>query len=295
MRLNVANAAAVSVLWGTPAPEGRPVAASEIEHVFRHNGVPIAALDSDVVSRVQERAGLADYIKRDQTILRRLEERYAAIVERWSQDGVRSVLLKSPGYFPYTSSNLDVLVDPAMVDVAARSLRSFGYIESHSLREPYKRYFKDPASDVERDDVHLHTAVAWITRFITAEAIMQNARQSRERPNFDIPSVEHLVMITLAHFLYEDKTISLRDLLNMSLATHDSPDWQAIAAETHRGGWRKGFDIAVSSIKRVGRALGIGDLESLPETDADPRFVTRIESAAAFPIESASCQQDMEG
>lgn len=173
---------------------------------------------------------------------RQIEElRY--IAEAWSASGVESLLIKGAGYMPYTSSNVDVLVRNTDLPTAARLLEDLGYFELRYLREPYKRLYRKVRSPSLGFAVHLHTSVAWISEFIDGASCFLNGFESEVHPSIRYPSPEDWLLINTAHWVYEDKALSLRDVYNTYRTLSQNPclDWDYMLRKSSERGWGAGF------------------------------------------------------
>lgn len=202
---------------------------------------------------------------------------YSQVAEAWSQAGVDAVLIKSPGYFPYTSSNLDVLVHPDIHADAAAVLAQLGYAEVPIAREPHKLLFRRLVAPHLGFPIHLHTAVAWINRFLDADHVLSNRRASPGCPPIVYPSPENVLLITTAHWLFEDKQLSLRDILHVYQSLRDGADW-AVAGETaSASGWGAAFRVAVNLYAEAARILDFAPLAAaFPAPTPVPRHLRAI-------------------
>ena len=70
---------------------------------------------------------------------------FAEVARAWSDVGIPSVLIKSPGYIPYTNSNVDVLVPTHQMSEAHRIMLELGYLE---LKESLDYSQESPPTDL---------------------------------------------------------------------------------------------------------------------------------------------------
>ena len=188
---------------------------------------------------------LAAYIQRDRDRYREERGEYERIRRRFAADGIDSMLFKSAGLFPsfhYLSSNLDVIVPDGRAEAARGHLVEAGYVELLNVEEPRKRLFRRFPGDERRFAFHLHEVVGWGVPFLDNAALWGNARHPDDDPDILIPAPREALLITTAHWFYEDKELSLGNLLMTAnaLREYDGPlsDAAALAAAA---GWEEGF------------------------------------------------------
>jgi hypothetical protein len=235
---------ASALLFGDRPPVNLP--SEEIPSliaVLQAQRVPVATLPS--ASALASLDGAADYVAEETKRYDRQRCAVQEIATAWMTEGIEAVLIKSPGYFPYTSSNVDVLVPSRSARTAARVLEQLGYRELRSVREPHKQLFRRMQQPHLGFPVHLHTAVAWINRFLTNVEVLRGRRRLEAIPGVSCPSADNVFSITTAHWLYEDKELTLRDLYHATLAVADGVDWDALRDQAARAGWGPGLELAL--------------------------------------------------
>jgi len=188
---------------------------------------------------------LAAYIDRDRGRYREERGEYEALRRRFAADGIESMLFKSAGLFPsfhYLSSNLDVIVPDGRSEAARRHLVDAGYVELLNVEEPRKRLFRRFPGDERRFAFHLHEVVGWGVPFLDNTALWGNARHPEDDPDILIPAPREALLITTAHWFYEDKELSLGNLLMTANALRDFGGPLAEAAGLAAAhGWEEGF------------------------------------------------------
>jgi hypothetical protein len=231
--------------------------------VLQAQRVPIATLASaSVLASLDAAAG---YVAEEAKRYDRQRCAVQEVADAWASDGIEAVLIKSPGYFPYTSSNVDVVVPSRSARTAARVLERLGYRELPSMREPHKRLFRRMRQPHLGFPVHLHTAVAWINRFLTDVEVLRGRRRLEAIAGLSYPSAENVFSITTAHWLYEDKELTLRDLHHANLAVADGVDWGAVRRRAARAGWGSGLELALGVYQIAAERFGARRLlEQLP-------------------------------
>ncbi len=274
---------ASTLLFDGGPPAYGPQDFSSLIAVLRRNRVPVSLLPGAAVLAEADGSGaFGSYVREDRWRHERQLAAYLEIAGAWREEGVEGVLIKSPGYFPYTSSNVDVLVASAQAELACRVLESLGYSELVLAREPYKRLFRRVQQPYLGFPVHVHTAVAWINRFLTDAQVLEGRRRSGDHELVLYPSAENVFLITSAHWLYEDKELTLRDLYHASLAVHDGLDWDSARRHAERMGWRPGLEFAIALYALAADRLAARDLRaSLPTPQVRARLLERaIERSA---------------
>jgi hypothetical protein len=204
-----------------------------VEDLSRHDSVTLhaagALLDKQKVSfipivarygAVLDSTPLAEFVKRDVARFRAQRDEFERIRVRFVADRVDSMLFKSTGMMPsfhYLSSNLDVLVPDGRAGAARAALIDLDYVELLNVEEPKKFLFRRFTGDGSSFAFHLHEVVGW---GVPLEALL----------------------ITLAHWFYEDKALSLGNLLLTAHALRSMEGALADAASHARGrGWEEGF------------------------------------------------------
>jgi len=173
--------------------------------------------------------------------------------------GVRTMLFKSTGLypsFPHLSSNLDVLVEPGAGDEGRRRLYELGYIELLNAEEPVKYLFRRFSGDGPCFTFHLHEQVGWGIPFLSNERVWAGARPAPDDPAITIPSPRDALQVTLAHWFYEDKTLTLENLYLTASALRDLPEGiDEAASHARERGWEDGFYLALTVFDEAWRRL----------------------------------------
>ncbi len=259
-----------------PLPRASADLSALVPYLAR-NRVPVA-----VVRRARELAwadtsgGIGAYLELETVRLQRSADAYKEVAAAWDANGVAAVLIKSAGSFPYNTSNVDALVRRGAAGSAVRTLERLGYREISAAREPFKRLFRRVRDPHLGFPIHLHTAVGWINRFLSDEQVLADSR-SGDGAYVVYPSPDNVVLITTAHWLFEDKQLTLRDLWHVHRADALGADWERSRDRARRAGWGDGFDFALE-IYRVAADHAGADalLASMPRSRSSvPRLVAR--------------------
>lgn len=188
---------------------------------------------------------LAAYIERDRGRYREERGEYESIRRRLAADGIDAMLFKSAGLFPsfqYLSSNLDVIVPDGRAHEVRRHLVDLGYVELLNVEEPRKRLFRRFPGDGRSFAFHLHEVVGWGVPFLDNAALWAGARHPEDDPDILVPAPREALLITTAHWFYEDKQLSLGNLFMTAAALRDYEGALADAAGLAAGhGWEEGF------------------------------------------------------
>jgi hypothetical protein len=147
------------------------------------------------------------------------------------------------------------LVPPDKVGVTARVLLQEGYREMPLAREPHKYLFRKTAKPKELP-LHIHTRVEWeAVEFAEAPNL-----RGRSRPLQDAkcgaltPSVEDSVLITIAHYFFEDHEVKIYDLLKLwNLLGQGNIDWQYIYDEADLLSWSDALSLNVNLLNRMSK------------------------------------------
>jgi hypothetical protein len=180
--------------------------------------------------------------------VRRKEELHAfsPIRNTFSENGVKFMLIKSDGSFPHESDNIDVLIKPKTLCVVSKLLKNAGYSELLEVREPHKFLFRNTHS-YGLLPLHIHTRIEWEgTQFIDSRDLWNRRRVSEGENGFCVPSAEDCILITAAHFFFEDHDIKLADLLKIAsrIRRYDL-DWDYIIDHSRKLHWDDAFCLSM--------------------------------------------------
>jgi hypothetical protein len=158
---------------------------------------------------------------------------------------VETMVFKSTGAppsFHYLSSNLDILVPDGRAPIGRKILAEMGYVELLNVEEPRKFLFRRFTGDGSSFAFHLHEVVGWGVPFLDNRPMWARARAAADDPHILIPGPSEGLLVTLAHWFYEDKALSLGNLLLTANALCSLDEALAEpAAHARRRGWEEGF------------------------------------------------------
>ncbi|MCB8965966.1 MAG: nucleotidyltransferase family protein [Ardenticatenaceae bacterium] len=169
--------------------------------------------------------------------------------------------------FPYADSNLDIVTaKPERQAEYKALLRELGYRPFRNLadlREPMKQTYQ---KDGVRLRLHLHTAVSW--NGVVYLPLGQVWQRRRLWPTADqsvwIPSAEDELLIMAAHAWFENKLVSLHEILYWRELVQTDLDWAYLTKTAQEAGWSKGFMQFMGIVSQLASLLGIPTTIPLP-------------------------------
>lgn len=175
---------------------------------------------------------------------------FKRIEDRFRGGNIDFILIKSDGSFPHESDNLDMLIMPEKLAEVVRLLKKEGYQEVVQVREPHKFLFRKTENSLA---LHVHTRVEWEgTQFVDSRYLWSNCRISDGSNRFLVPSPEDCVLITIAHFFFENHEIKLDDLGKIdSCIRNSSIDWDVIFVHVRDKYWYDAFHLAMLLLNSV--------------------------------------------
>jgi hypothetical protein len=197
-------------------------------------------------------------------------DEFLKISKRLATVDVHLLLIKSEGLFPHESSNFDCLIKSEKLGVCNRVLREEGYRELTVAREPHKYLYRKIAAPKDLP-LHIHTKVEWeAEEFADAQTLRRNARPFlNEDSGAMVPSIEDSILITIAHYFFEDHEIKLYDLLKLyALSMERELDWDYMFDETIKLGWNDAFVLNLQLVNRMSVCcFGQDILREFPKSD----------------------------
>ncbi|HLE02799.1 MAG TPA: nucleotidyltransferase family protein, partial [Dehalococcoidia bacterium] len=202
--------------------------------------------------------------KAQEAMLSSQEADYFQVQAELAREGISPVLIKAGPGFPYTSDNLDVLVRPEEEEKARLVLTKLGYIELKMVEEPQKFLFARVRGGKIDSKFHLHTRVGWGVGFMDEAALWQRVRL---HGSILVPSPEDIVLITLAHSFYENKKLTLADLMKVRRSAQGELDFDYMDRVAHSRGWGEGLHFCLLIWAHLEEGL-LGQT-SLPKTSRE--------------------------
>jgi thymidylate kinase len=188
---------------------------------------------------------LAPLLEAERLACDRQRRAFLAAAEALADAGIATVLFKTHGPYPYTSSNVDVLVPPGAIARAVAALAAIGHHEMVHYWEPNKRLlrrFRGTECDVM---IHLHEKVSWIVlAFLDMEALWSRTRTTCD-PALTHVAPEDMVAALLAHAVYENNKVRLGDVWKVRQAVAERGfDWSEVVRIAALRSWLPGLALA---------------------------------------------------
>lgn len=227
---------------------GQDVNWSSVLKALIKNRVPLSSLKNDPVCKDCPLLLGADFQKaeHDETLIGNSQrEEYGELRRAFLQKGIQSILIKSTGLspsFPYTSDNLDTLVQPEHIDSSRQVLNDLGYVELRNIEEPKKWLFRKFKGGESVSAVHIHGLVGWGVPFLDDPVLWKRVRPSEDDPWVMIPSPEDAFLVTVAHAFYENKSFKLLDIARIRYCLHQGDlDFKEVEKIARDRGWEDGL------------------------------------------------------
>jgi len=239
--------------------------AAGVLEILAANKVPLVSLTLEEEGEIpfsRSSPGFADAFAIEKTLREASLRAYREVAGALAVEGIRPVLFKSPHWYPYLSSNLDVLVSPDRFDESARIIEELGHIRFPHYHEDHKLLFRTFVRGEPALSVHLHEAVSW-GRVVIVEGERVVARSlPGEEGDLFVASPDDALAGTLAHTIIETDQVRLSDLriVRWCLARGASVEKLLADAREHR--WEAAAASALSLYDAVARACGGGELLS---------------------------------
>jgi len=228
-------------------------------NILQRNKVPLLSLAKPEGSHRLLSAPLFQAAHRAEAEeLANLRAEYKLVREALASVGIADVLIKSVGLvpsFPYKSDNLDVLYKPHDVERVKAILSDLRYVELKNMEEPFKYLFRKFHAGRSISAIHLHVHVGWMVSFLDEETLWQRCRVSADDALVTIPAAEDALLTTLAHYFYEDKRVTLLDVLKCAHCLRQGVDWDEVYRIATWRGWRDGLNVSLLLYAYQERAL----------------------------------------
>ncbi|MCW4010408.1 MAG: nucleotidyltransferase family protein [Candidatus Bathyarchaeota archaeon] len=165
---------------------------------------------------------------------------FVRVSKKLAQQDIHLLLIKSAGDFPHESSNFDCLIKPSQLCATARTLAEEGYCECLESREPHKFLFRKHQTPRELP-LHIHTRVEWeAIEFADPKNLRDRARVFlSDETGALVPSVEDAILVTVAHYFFEDHEMKIYDLLKLHTLVNqeENLDWEYMFSQAEKLGW----------------------------------------------------------
>lgn len=206
---------------------------------------------------------------------------FVRISKKLSKQDIHLLLIKSAGEFPHESSNIDCLIKPDKLASTVHILSEEGYYELLNSREPHKFLFRKKQAPKELP-LHIHTRVEWeAVEFADPQNLRDRARDFMDNETGAlVPSVEDAILITIAHYFFEDHEIKLYDLLKLwSLVNKENTDWGYIFRQAEKLRWNDALTLNLNLINRMSTCCfrrNMFEQSAEKNTSISPSWVSKI-------------------
>ncbi len=186
--------------------------------------------------------------------------------ELWPQfenEGLYPLTLKTFLPFPYVDSNIDCICIPSgSQSTYMQNLESQGFRWRKNLadiREPLKRMYAKTGADAHFPNYHLHTAVSWNgIHYIDLQSVWDSRKAiSIAGHSVWIPCPSDELLIFAAHALFENKYITLHELIYLAYLEESGIDWERVKRLAIDKNWWSGCVWVLSLAQRLCKALSI--------------------------------------
>jgi len=168
--------------------------------------------------------------------------------------------------FPYADSNIDIVaIDSEAIEQYRKLIKRLGFLQYPNLadiREPYKEMYyhsKHGKTDKTYPKLHLHRSISWNGVVYIDPYQVWSRRRIWQVGNVDIPipSPEDELLIMAAHAIFENKYITLSELIYLSLLTESKLNWDYIVETAHHRFWFDALRVFLSIACSLGNSLRI--------------------------------------
>ncbi len=179
-------------------------------------------------------------------------------------DELPLLTIKSFLPFPYVDSNIDIVaVDTQNVERYRVLIRQLGFVRQRNLadlREPRKEmYYHEGHGEAEHTypKLHLHRAISWNGVVYLDLARVWQRHQYRNVANISIPipAPEDELLIMAAHVMFENKYITLMDLVYLNWLTSQDLNWDYIIGLSQEYAWRDALELFLATAHDLSRKL----------------------------------------
>jgi len=249
-RISSLTAFGARIVAGSPLPDSPVPDSKALVGFYKKNKYPLLAFKSGRNGHAfLHSPEFSAARENNAATLKSLRSEYVIVRNRWAEQNIPCITLKSGGSFlpfPYTSDNLDILIHKEDEAAARATLVQLGYLELKNLEEPQKFLFRKFHAGEIVSDIHLHTRIGWGVGFMDEDELWRKAVVSPDDAAVMIPSPEDTVLITLAHSFYENKCLRLADLIKVSECFQGVFNWDYIKETAAHAGWLDGLSFSLA-------------------------------------------------
>lgn len=259
-RVSTLTATGTQIATGVPNVNGKVPDVMALLGFWKENKYPLVALNHRSNGKeIWKSAEFNAARERDAATLSSLRAEYVLVRNRWAQEGIPCIIIKSGGSFPsfpYTSDNLDILVHEEHEEAARAILLEQGYTELKNIEEPKKFLFRKFTGGECVSAIHLHTQVGWGVGFMDDDSLWERARVPSDDDAIMVPSPEDIILITVAHSFYENKRFRLADIVKIRQCCRGNMiDWEYLERVADQRGWLDGLRFGLLVCAHLEEAL----------------------------------------
>lgn len=168
--------------------------------------------------------------------------------------------------FPYADSNIDVVAVESKALKRYRELvHRLGFVRNRNLadiREPKKEMYYHVGrgkSDRTCPKLHLHRSISWngVVYLDPAQVWQRHRIWDVEGVSVPIPSLEDELLVIAAHAMFENKFITLGELVYLNWLTNHELDWDYIVQTAQARFWLDALKFFLATACALGSALRV--------------------------------------
>ena len=205
----------------------------------------------------------------DQRFWRCTVEMIQIVVRECERNGLPLLTIKSFLPYPFADSNVDVVAVDSDNIMAYRALLNrlgFYKLTKHmnrtDFREPKKRLYRynpDRLTNAQCPLLHLHRAISWNgIDYLDSKSVWDRRRSHKvEDLDIPIPSSEDEALIMAAHSIFENKYITIGELIHLSTLVSDGFDWDYAIRHTEIYHWLPALLLWLKTVNSLCNILDI--------------------------------------
>ncbi len=243
-------------------PDPAEIDPRELAGILAANKIPLVSVARECEERgdplwrrLERHPAFAQALERERALSAALLGPYLRLAAALRSTGIDPVLFKSPRWFPYLSSNLDVLVPPHQFRESARVIERSGQIRIPHYVEDHKVLFRTFENGEPSLSVHLHEAVSWGKVVIAGGAEVVQRGVPGEEADVRVAGAQDALAATLAHTILETDEVRLADIRILRWCLAHGAGVAALLEDAQRDRWEASAASALSLYDGVFRAI----------------------------------------
>lgn len=252
----------LSILQGKVNDNLDNITVNDIEKIrkyIKYNKISLVNLSPEITTIIKNNVALKQIYEEQKLRLEYILRTFEIIKKQFIAEKIPFIFIKSPGYFPLFSDNLDIIINPKNSIKAKKILEKNNYFELFKWSEPFKAYYRKYENTSEILSIHLHEKVAWDGNiFLDHDFCFNDAQEMNSLPGYYMPGVENSIIITLAHSLYENKYILLGDYQKiLYLFKNQNVDISKVLKRVKQYNWEDGFKYIIQKYLNIEKSWGV--------------------------------------